>query len=174
MDRQKRYFTVVYFSIEYDQEMPQSHTTDQPIAPWGSQSSITATWHSEYNKSKATKSLFRTWIDFLSFKNGLKQINAITGFMLESCFSESTYFKHVSYSLQDYETIPMGTLTNTLTSFVDHLCYFCLVLLCFHARLFVDALWSPAGKGLPSWLSFLMPYCDVVTFQLVSWVRCGT
>ena len=28
------------------------------------------------------------------------------------------------------------------------ICYFCLVLLCFHARLFVDALWSPAGKGL--------------------------
>ena len=23
--------------------------------------------------------------------------------------------------------------------------YFCLVLLCFHARLFADALWSPAG-----------------------------
>ena len=35
-------------------------------------------------------------------------------------------------------------------SFVDNLCYFCLVLLCFHARLFVDALWSPAGKGLTS------------------------
>ena len=33
-------------------------------------------------------------------------------------------------------------------SFVDHICYFCLVLLCFHARLFVDALWSPAGEGL--------------------------
>ena len=29
---------------------------------------------------------------------------------------------------------------------MDHLCYFCLVLLCFHVRLFVDALWSPAGK----------------------------
>ena len=41
-------------------------------------------------------------------------------------------------------------------SFVDHLCYFRLVLLCFHARLFVDALWSPAGKGLTSWLSFVM------------------
>ena len=27
---------------------------------------------------------------------------------------------------------------------------------CFHARLFVDALWSPAGKGLASWLSFVM------------------
>ena len=55
----------------------------------------------------------------------------------------------------------------------DHLCYFCLVLLCFHACLFVDALWSPAGKGLTSWLSFVMSYCDVVTFPLVSWVRCG-
>ena len=53
------------------------------------------------------------------------------------------------------------------------LCYFCLVLLCFHARLFVDALWSTAGKGLTSWLSFVMSNCDVVTFQLVSWVRCG-
>ena len=51
--------------------------------------------------------------------------------------------------------------------------YFCLVLLCFYARLFVDALRSPAGKGLTSWLSFVMSSCDVVTFPLVSWVRCG-
>ena len=36
-----------------------------------------------------------------------------------------------------------------------------------HARLFVDALWSPAGKGLTSWLSFVMSNCDVVTFPLV-------
>ena len=48
-----------------------------------------------------------------------------------------------------------------------------LVLLCFHARLFVDALWSPAGKWLTSWLSFVMSNCDVVIFPLVSWVRCG-
>ena len=41
-------------------------------------------------------------------------------------------------------------------------------LLCFHARLFVHALWSPAGKGLTSWLSFVMSNCDVVTFPLVS------
>ena len=46
-------------------------------------------------------------------------------------------------------------------------------LLCFHARLFVDALWSPAGKGLTSWLPFVMSNCDVVTFPLLSWVRCG-
>ena len=47
------------------------------------------------------------------------------------------------------------------------------VLLCFHARLFVDDLWSPAGKGLTSWLSFVMSNCDVVTFPVVSWVMCG-
>ena len=45
---------------------------------------------------------------------------------------------------------------------MDHLCYFCLVLLCFHARLFIDALWSPAGKGLTSWLSFVMSNSFVV------------
>ena len=56
---------------------------------------------------------------------------------------------------------------------MDHLCYFCLVLLCFHARLFVDALRSPAGKRLTFWLSFVMSNCDVVAFPLVSWVRCG-
>ena len=43
--------------------------------------------------------------------------------------------------------------------------YLSLVMFC--ACLFIDALWSPAGKGLTSWLSF-------VTFPLVSWVRCGT
>ena len=56
---------------------------------------------------------------------------------------------------------------------MDHLCYFCLVLLCFRVRLFIDALWSLAGQGLTSWLSFVMSNCEVVTFPLVSWVRCG-
>ena len=40
-----------------------------------------------------------------------------------------------------------------------------LFLLCFHVRLFVDAMWSPAWKGLTSWLSFVMSNCDVVTFH---------
>ena len=44
-------------------------------------------------------------------------------------------------------------------------------LLCFHARRFIDALWSPAGKGLTSWLSFVMS--EVITFPLISRVRCG-
>ena len=56
---------------------------------------------------------------------------------------------------------------------MDNLCYFCLVLLCFRARLFIEALWSPARKGLISWLSFVMSNCEVVNFLLVSWVRCG-
>ena len=60
-------------------------------------------------------------------------------------------------------------------SFVDLLCVFsvfCLLYLC--ACLFVCALWSPAGKGLTSWLSFVVSGCEFVTFPLVSWVRCGT
>ena len=47
-----------------------------------------------------------------------------------------------------------------------------LFLSCF-VMLFVDALWSPAGKGLTSWLSFVMCFCDVVTLPLESWVWCG-
>ena len=45
-------------------------------------------------------------------------------------------------------------------------------LLCFRARLFFDALWSSAGKGLISWLSLTMSNCEVV-IPLVSCVRCG-
>ena len=56
---------------------------------------------------------------------------------------------------------------------MDHLCYFCLVLLCFHTRLLTGALSSPAGKGLTSWLSFVMSNCEVVKLSLVSWVMCG-
>ena len=48
-----------------------------------------------------------------------------------------------------------------------------LFLLCFRARMSIDAPWSPAEKGLTSWLSFVMSNCEVVTFPLVSWVRCG-
>ena len=46
---------------------------------------------------------------------------------------------------------------------------FVLVLLCFRERLFIDALWPPAGKGPTSWLSFAMSNREVVvTFPLVS------
>ena len=52
--------------------------------------------------------------------------------------------------------------------------FFVLCLLCLCARLFNCALWSPAGKGLTSWLSFVVSYCEFATFPLVSWVGCGT
>ena len=49
-----------------------------------------------------------------------------------------------------------------------------LCLLCLCSRLFICALRSPAGKGLTSWLSFVVSNCEFVAFPLVSWVRCGT
>ena len=36
-------------------------------------------------------------------------------------------------------------------------------------RLFICALWSSAGKGLTSWLSFVVSNCEFATFPLVSW-----
>ena len=48
-----------------------------------------------------------------------------------------------------------------------------LCLLCLCARLFICALWSPAGKGLTSCLSFVEYNCEFVTYPFVLWVRCG-
>ena len=48
------------------------------------------------------------------------------------------------------------------------LLWFCsvLCLLCLCARLFICALWSPAGKGLTSWLSFVV---SAVSLSLSHW-----
>ena len=54
-------------------------------------------------------------------------------------------------------TVPTGT------SLVDQLCSICLVFVKI-LRLFIAALWSPAGKGLTSWLLFVMSNCVFVTF----------
>ena len=43
---------------------------------------------------------------------------------------------------------------------------FCLVFALFCARLFICALWSPAGKGLTSWLSFVV---SSVSLSLSHW-----
>ena len=45
------------------------------------------------------------------------------------------------------------------TSFVDHLCYLCLVFV------MLSALWSPVRKGLTSWLLFVKFNCVFVTFK---------
>ena len=49
-------------------------------------------------------------------------------------------------------------------TFVDHLCYLCLVFVML-PRLLIAALWSPAGTGLTSWLLSVMFKCVFVTFQ---------
>ena len=49
------------------------------------------------------------------------------------------------------------------TSLVDHFCYFCIVFV-MPSRLLIAAMWSPAGKGLTSWLSFVVLNCAVVSF----------
>ena len=41
--------------------------------------------------------------------------------------------------------------------------FLCLVFFML-SRLFIAALWSPAGKGLTSWLLLMMFYCVFVTF----------
>ena len=46
---------------------------------------------------------------------------------------------------------------------MDHLCYFCIVFFML-SRLLIAALWSPAGKGLTSWLSFVVLIFMFVTF----------
>ena len=47
------------------------------------------------------------------------------------------------------------------------LCLVFLVLL----RLFIAALWSPAGKGLTSWLLLVMLIVFLLLSHVVSWVR---
>ena len=56
---------------------------------------------------------------------------------------------------------------------MDHLCYLCLVFFML-SRLFIAALWSPAGKGLTSWLLFVMFNSAFVTFPcgILSQVLC--
>ena len=52
---------------------------------------------------------------------------------------------------------------------MDLLCFcsvLCLICLC--ARLFICAVWSPAGKGLTSWLSFVVSAVSQVWYLIVS------
>ena len=53
---------------------------------------------------------------------------------------------------------------------MDHLCPVFFML----SRLFIAALWSPAGKGLTSWLLFVMFNCVLSYSHVVCWARCGT
>ena len=48
---------------------------------------------------------------------------------------------------------------------MDPLCFFCLVFAFSSCASVYCALWSPAGKGLTSWLSFVVSSCEFVTFH---------
>ena len=52
--------------------------------------------------------------------------------------------------------------------------FFCLVFaMPLYASVYM-CLVVTTGKELTSWPSFVVSYCEFVTFPLVSWVRCGT
>ena len=105
-----------------------------------------------YADSFETLQVFRSWS---------KDLHIVLAY-------SSDYFCYFFYKM-NFQAFQGGT------SFVDLLC-FCsvLCLLCLCACLFMCALKSPAGKGLTSWLSFVVSNCEFVTFPLVSWARCGT
>ena len=56
---------------------------------------------------------------------------------------------------------------------MDHLCYLCFVFFML-SRLFIAALWSPAGKGLTSWLLIVILSVFLSLSYVVSWVRSDT
>ena len=60
------------------------------------------------------------------------------------------------------------SLSSLVQGVMQDLLCFCsvLCLLCLCARLFICALWSPAGKGLTSWLSFVV---STVSLSLSHW-----
>ena len=56
---------------------------------------------------------------------------------------------------------------------MDHLCHLCLVFVML-SRLFIAVLWSFEGKGLTSWLLFVMFIMILLLYHFVSWDRFGT
>ena len=56
---------------------------------------------------------------------------------------------------------------------MDHPCYSSTMFVML-SRLSFAVLWSPEGKGLTSWLLFVMSFAILLLSHLVSWDRCGT
>ena len=54
---------------------------------------------------------------------------------------------------------------------MDPFCYLVLCLSVLLNRLFLAALWLPAGKGLSSWLSCFLGFLTLC--HMMSWVKCG-
>ena len=83
----------------------------------------------------------------------------------EDCFAAYCYFWMNLFKsdqcVQESMTVPRRYFFCGSFMFL-----FCLVFAMFCARLFICALWSPAGKGLTSWLSFVV---SSVSLSLSHW-----
>ena len=64
---------------------------------------------------------------------------------------------------QLFLAVPRGCLRFVIVVFPDHTHLLFLCLLCLCTCPFICALWSPTGKGLTSWLSFVGFNCEFVT-----------
>ena len=74
---------------------------------------------------------------------------------------ENKKFECLSYQKKTLEDVPRRYFFCGSFMFL-----FCLVFAMFCARLFICASWSPAGKGLTSWLSFVV---SSVSLSLSHW-----
>ena len=104
---------------------------------------------------------------FMSHKKDARLLWVIWSYFLYKHWRSQNAFSYINKSLYFYCPFQGGT------SFVEKLWYFCLVRVML-SRLFIAALWSPAGKGLTSWLSFVVLNCVLLVSHVVSWVRYGT
>ena len=89
------------------------------------------------------------------------------------CVKVTERFEHDNILLNDsvvcFFQTKMVIFCITVLKIMDHICYFCLFM---RVCLLVPC-GHLLGKGLTSWLSFVMSNCEVVTFPLISLVRCG-
>ena len=65
-----------------------------------------------------------------------------------------------------YNLLPLFLSLDILYVLLDLLCFCSVLCFTFCAHLFICALWSPAGKGLTSWLSFVV---STVSLSLSHW-----
>ena len=96
-------------------------------------------------------------MDFYAFLYKLKKIVGSNNFSAQF-IKIISHYKKIGYNINVLQQT--ACLVDLLwIVFVIHA--MCLSML---SRLFIAALWSPAGKGLASWLLFVMFGCVFVTF----------
>ena len=87
---------------------------------------------------------------------------SIFGILFDDGVSRLTSW--LSFAVSNFEFV-----TFLLVSWIFYV-LFCLVFAMSLCASVQCALWSPAGKRLTSWFSFVVSNCEFVTFPLVSWI----